>query len=570
MRTAIYARYSSENQRPESIEDQIAACRRFAAQRGFVVLEDHLYADQAQSGMRKDRPGLTALVAAAQGGLFEGLLVDDLSRLARDNYLLLSVLAELRFAGVRVVSVAEGLDSQDEEATLGIQIRGIFNELQLQDLKKKTLRGQIGQKQRGFSAGEHPYGYRSVPVGATRVDKKGRLRPDGYKFEIDPREAAVVMQIFTAYATGRSMTRIVQMLNEDAVPGRFRASKGWSPATVSRLLDNPKYVGRWVWNKKEVRRDPRTGRRRPFPKPESEWITHENDALRIVPQDLWDQVRARRKEVHRSWPGGKGRRGFSALQSGRVKYFPTHLLSGAMRCGTCGATICEVSGKGGGYYGCLGATKRACENKLLVRRTLVERVLLAALRDRLSSPAIISDVLHRVEREVAALYAHIPESIRLKETEVTAEERRLANFVEFIGEGRGSRTLAQAVLQTEQKIDSLKEELNGLRRSREKVFHAPPLTWIAERLTQLQELLERNPDRSGPLLRTLLGPLRLEPTRGDIGRPYYRAATSLNTLALLDSLEEQTMGKGGSNSLRWWRRRDSNPRPPACKAGVSV
>ena len=59
------------------------------------------------------------------------MLVDDLSRLARDNYLMLTVLAELQFAGVNVVSVADGLDSHDAEATLGIQIRGIFNELQV-------------------------------------------------------------------------------------------------------------------------------------------------------------------------------------------------------------------------------------------------------------------------------------------------------------------------------------------------------------------------------------------------------------------------------------------------------
>ena len=98
---------------------------------------DHIYADQAQSGARRDRQGLSALVAAAQSGQFDVVLVDDLSRLARDNYLMLSRLAELRFEGVRVVSVADGLDSEDEEATLGIQIRGIFNELQLRDLREE-------------------------------------------------------------------------------------------------------------------------------------------------------------------------------------------------------------------------------------------------------------------------------------------------------------------------------------------------------------------------------------------------------------------------------------------------
>lgn len=286
MHTAIYARYSSENQRPESIEDQIAACRRLAAERGFTVVADHIYADQARSGARRDREGLAALVAAAQNSQFDVVLVDDLSRLARDNYLMLSVLAELHFEGVRVVSVADGLDSHDEEATLGIQIRGIFNELQLRDLKKKTLRGQIGQKERGFSVGERTFGYRSVPVGELRMDKKGRPRPDGYKMEIEPHEAGVVLRIFQSYADGHSVSRIVRALNEEGVPGRFRSAKGWSPSTVSRILDNEKYIGRWVWNKTESRRDPRTGKRRRFPKPESEWIVHEDESLRIVPQEL--------------------------------------------------------------------------------------------------------------------------------------------------------------------------------------------------------------------------------------------------------------------------------------------
>jgi DNA invertase Pin-like site-specific DNA recombinase len=57
MRTAIYARYSSENQRPESTEDQIAACRRLATQRNWTIVEDQIYTDEAQSGARRDRQG---------------------------------------------------------------------------------------------------------------------------------------------------------------------------------------------------------------------------------------------------------------------------------------------------------------------------------------------------------------------------------------------------------------------------------------------------------------------------------------------------------------------------------
>jgi hypothetical protein len=102
----------------------------------------------------------------------------------------------------------------------------------------------------------------------------------------------------------------------------------------------------------------------------------------------------------------------------------------------------------------------------------------------------------------------------------------------------------------------------GLRRRSEKVFQAPPVEWIEERLAGMHELLERRTERSALLLRALLGKIELEPTKGKIGRPYYMARTSLDTLSLLAPPPGQDDGpEGGSNSLQWWRRRESNPRP---------
>ena len=124
------------------------------------------------------------MIAAGKDRSFDVVLVDDLSRLARDNFLKLSVLADFQYAGIRAISVADNLDNDDDESTLGIQIRGIVNEMQLRDLKKKTLRGLIGQKQRGFSAGERTFGYTSAPSGKIVTDKKGRSRPEAYKIEI--------------------------------------------------------------------------------------------------------------------------------------------------------------------------------------------------------------------------------------------------------------------------------------------------------------------------------------------------------------------------------------------------
>src|SRR5438552_16027165 len=89
------------------------------------------------------------------------------------------------------------------------------------------------------------------------------------------------------------------------------------------------------------------------------------------------------------------------------------------------------------------------------------------------------------------------------------------------------------------------------------MFEPPPMEWIAERLGRLQDLLERQTERSALLLRRVLGPVRLVPTRPDVGRPFYRAETALQALELLEPPE------GGSNWSRQWRRGESNPRPKA-------
>ena len=124
-----------------------------------------------------------------------------------------------------------------------------------------------------------------------------RSAQNAYDLRNSGKEAALVLRIFTSYAAGMPLTKIVKTLNEENVAGAIRSAKRWSPATISRILDNEKYAGRWIWNRTESRRDPKTGRRRRFEKPESEWIVREDEQLRIVPAPLWETVRERRKQI---------------------------------------------------------------------------------------------------------------------------------------------------------------------------------------------------------------------------------------------------------------------------------
>ena len=200
--------------------------------------------------------------------------------------------------------------------------------------------------------------------------------------------------------------------------------------------------------------------------------------------------------------------------------------------------------------------KGACANKILVRRKRAEKAILGALTEQLIEAEQIRHVIERVAAEVAKLSEHLPETIRAKESELSSEERRLANFVDFIGEGRGSRALANALVETERRVEALREELEALSRSREKDSRRREWSGSRSCLSRVQEVLERRTEQSALLLRDVLGTIRLEPKEGDVGRPYYLAQTSIDCIALLETPPGAEAPDGGSNSLRQWRRRE--------------
>jgi hypothetical protein len=172
-----------------------------------------------------------------------------------------------------------------------------------------------------------------------------------------------------------------------------------------------------------------------------EWhVTHDED-LRIVPQEIWDRAAAQCKEIDYTWPQRRTGESVATRQRSYVEANPPHLLSGALHCGVCRGNVGQVSGKGSGYYGCLDAARGACENKLLVSRRTTEKAVLTPVKERLGDLPSVRYVLDRVEAEVQRLQAHLPEEIQVKRAAMVTEERRIANYIEFIGDGKGTRAL---------------------------------------------------------------------------------------------------------------------------------
>jgi site-specific DNA recombinase len=250
-RCAIYARYSSDLRSPISIEDQ--------QRLGWTVV--FVFEDAALSGFGiEHRPGYQQLLAAALSSplTFGVILGEDLSPLTRDMAELLRVTTRLRLKGVELVGVSDGIATGRQGAKMHLAVKGLVNELYLDDLCDKTHRGLSGSVARGLGAGGRLYGYRTVPVPreATPNDRGAPAR-----FEIDQKEAVIVREIFHAYAHGRSMKAIAQDLNQRRIAFPAKDTKrgptrlGWAVSTIRVILRNEKYAGVWVWNKTRFLKD---------------------------------------------------------------------------------------------------------------------------------------------------------------------------------------------------------------------------------------------------------------------------------------------------------------------------
>src|SRR6266478_4785712 len=187
----VYARYSSDLQRAASIEDQIRICRERIEREGWDY--QHAYTDRAQSGASALRPAYQKLLEDARHGQFEVVVAEALDRLSRDQEDVAGLLKRLRFAGVRLFTLAEG-----EIGELHVGLKGTMNALFLKDLAQKVRRGLEGRVRAGRSGGGLCFGYDVE----RELDARGEPIHGGRR--INEAEAAVVRRIFTEFATGRS------------------------------------------------------------------------------------------------------------------------------------------------------------------------------------------------------------------------------------------------------------------------------------------------------------------------------------------------------------------------------
>lgn len=324
MKAVIYARYSSDNQREESIDGQLRECKEFAERQNLTIVGT--YIDRALSAKTDERPEFQKMITDSSKKQFEVVLVWKLDRFSRNRVDSATYRAILRRNNVKVVSATENISEGPEGIILEAILEGMA-EYYSAELAVKIKRGQTENALKcRYNGGFVPYGYR------VDADKN---------FEADPLTAPIVREIFERYADGQTVGEISEELNSRGV---FTNSKYkyTNKSSMHNLLKNRRYLGEYRHGDHVV----------PGGMPA------------IVSQEIFDKVQARMEKNKHAPASAKAPDEFILT----TKLFCGH--DGVFMVGTSGTS---KTGKVHHYYKCGNAIYKKSCNKKAVRKDFIER-----------------------------------------------------------------------------------------------------------------------------------------------------------------------------------------------------
>jgi DNA invertase Pin-like site-specific DNA recombinase len=416
MKFAIYARYSTDMQKPASIEDQISICEEQIRAAGGTTVQ--IYTDAAISGgSMKNRPGLQALLAEASQGRFDTVIAEALDRLSRDQEDIAGIYKRLQYADIQLTTLAEGVVSE-----LHIGLKGTMNALFLKDLAQKTRRGLRGRVEQGLSGGGNSYGYLVVR----------RLLADGTAATgervIDPAQVNIVQRIFAEYIAGRSARKIAASLNQDAIPSPRGGA--WNASTIhgsrqrrNGILNNEMYVGRLVWNRQRFVKNPDTGKRQSRLNPVEEWVTTDVPELQIIDPATWERAQTLKSRY--------------ASHAGNKRQTKKRLLTGLLKCGCCGGNM--TIARKDRYYCAARREKGTCDAAFGIAADAVENRVLDGLRRILvGNEALVAEFTTELKAELGRLKKARQSTQRNFTKELADVERGIARLISFITSGDGA------------------------------------------------------------------------------------------------------------------------------------
>ena len=355
-KAALYVRLSVEfnGKRGDSLETQRQIMEAYIALCPDIEIVG-VYTDNGITGQHFERKEFQRMLADAEAGKIDCIVVKDLSRLGR-NAIDSGYYIEKYFPlhHIRFIAVNDQYDSEDAENSgnhIIVPLKNIINEAYAADISRK-VRSQAHQAMQDgeFIGARPPFGYKKDPDNC-------------HKLLVNEDTAPVVRQIFAWAADGVALNVIVKKLNEAGIvtPGYYLASVGiitnkklmgsgkWQTWTVAKILADEVYTGDMVQGKSV------SVRRKQIPTKPEDWITVRGTHEPLISRALFDQVQAIRQRVAAKY-----------TQTPKVPY-TENILRGRVFCGCCGKNLHRQKSHNGYIYHCISNQrigKGACENNI--------------------------------------------------------------------------------------------------------------------------------------------------------------------------------------------------------------
>lgn len=318
MRAAAYARYSTDHQQRNSIEYQLDAIRVYCREHEITITAT--YTDEGETGTNTDRPGFQSMMAAAERGEFEAVVIYDITRGSRDVGDWFQFRKRMLLLGIQVISATQELGDPTSGNDFLVELLSVgLGHREVLETRQKSIAGVAVKAQQGkFLGGTAPLGYDIV----------------GEAYVVNPVEARTVRTIFELYGAGKSYNEIL-----DAVAGAV--GKRGCPLgknSLHSILTNERYIGTYTWNKRKTKLFRRWAGGAPNPK----CVRLEGMIPAIIDESTWERVQERMS---------------SNKRNAQNKAKRTYLLSGLIECEECGAayvghTSTSSKGHESRYYVC--------------------------------------------------------------------------------------------------------------------------------------------------------------------------------------------------------------------------
>ena len=405
MNVVIYARYSSHSQTEQSIEGQLQTCYEYARSHNYIVIGE--YIDRAQSGTTDSRAEFQRMIADSDKHTFEGVLVYQLDRFARNRYDSAINKAKLKKNGVRVISARENIS---DDAS-GILVEGVLEsmaEYYSAELSQKIRRGMEINAQKCLANGSNPgLGY--------KVDSERR-------YYVDEEEAKIVREIFERYASGETVADIVQDLNRRKLTTSL--GRPFNKNSLHRMLNNKRYIGYYLYKGQET----------PGGMP------------RIIEDELFERVQhilSHNKQA-------------PARSRGKEEY----LLTTKLFCGYCREMMTGYggtgkSGKAYHYYACNNFKRRKCKKKVVRKEKIEDRVVLECRK-------LLTDRnIERIAAAVAAACKADRDTTSVKRIKAAIQEADTAmeNLWKALESGQAADMITQRIEKRQREKEELEAQL---------------------------------------------------------------------------------------------------------------